>query len=76
MDTPEPSIPQLVAGVALLVALFLVREVASGALREAGKELWKSAKRRKGRLADVRCRRTGVIAESAKQENACETKDD
>ena len=47
METPEPSILQLVAGAALLVALFLVREVASGALREAGKDLWKWVKGRR-----------------------------
>ena len=45
METPEPSIVQLVAGVALLIALFLVREVAAGALREAGRELWRWLKR-------------------------------
>ena len=36
MNTPEPSALQVVAGAALLVALFVVREVASGALRRRG----------------------------------------
>ena len=46
METPEPSVLQVVAGAALLVALFVAREVASGALREAGKDLWKWVKQR------------------------------
>ena len=40
MDAPEPSAWQVAAGVVMLVALFAAREVASGALREAGKDLW------------------------------------
>ena len=49
METPEPSAVQVVAGLALLVALFVAREVAAGALREAGKDLWRWARRRAGR---------------------------
>ncbi len=45
MDAPEPSAVQVVAGFALLVALFVAREIASGALREAGKDLWRWLKR-------------------------------
>ena len=48
METPEPSAAQVVAGLALLVVLFMAREVAAGALREAGKDLWRWAKRRFG----------------------------
>ena len=46
MDHVEPSVLQVVAGFALLVALFVVREIVSGALREAGKDLWTWIKRR------------------------------
>ncbi len=46
MDQVEPSILQVVAGCALLVALFVVREIVAGALREAGKDLWTWIKRR------------------------------
>jgi hypothetical protein len=34
MDSLEPSAPQRAAGVLLLAALFVVRELASGALKE------------------------------------------
>ena len=45
MDTPDPS-PALVAGgLALLLVLLVAREVAAGALREAGEELWARLKR-------------------------------
>ena len=47
MDGLEPSAFQVVAGFVLLAALFVVRELASGALKEAGKELWVAAKRRR-----------------------------
>lgn len=46
MESLEPSVLQVVAGLALLVALFVVREIISGALREAGKDLWTWIKRR------------------------------
>ena len=43
---PEPS-PELVAGgLIVLVVVFAAREVAAGALRAAGKDLWEWVKRR------------------------------
>lgn len=46
MDGLEPSALQVVAGFVLLAALFVVREIASGALKEAGKELYEAIRRR------------------------------
>ena len=40
MDSIAPSDLPIIGGFALLVALFVVREIASGALKEAGRELW------------------------------------
>ena len=40
MDGFDPSALQPVAGFLLLVLLFVLRELAAGALKEAGKELW------------------------------------
>jgi hypothetical protein len=40
MDGFDPSAFPPVGGLLLLVLLFVVREIASGALKEAGKELW------------------------------------
>jgi hypothetical protein len=42
LDGLEPSALQVAARFVLLVALFVVREIASGALEEAGKEQWTS----------------------------------
>jgi len=49
MHTLEPSALQVVAGFALVCVLFVAREIASGALREAGKDLWKRIKCRSAR---------------------------
>lgn len=49
MHTLEPSTLQVVAGFALLCLLFIAREIASGALREAGKDLWKRVRGRRNR---------------------------
>ena len=40
MDNLEPSVLQAVGGVLTLIILFVLRELVSGALKEAGKELW------------------------------------
>jgi hypothetical protein len=40
MDNMTPWDLPIIGGIALVVALFVVREIASGALKEAGKELW------------------------------------
>jgi len=45
MDTLEPTTPLIVAGIALAIALFVAREVASGALNAAGRDLWEWVKR-------------------------------
>jgi hypothetical protein len=37
---PDLSHLQVVGGFLLLAGLFVLREIASGALKEAGKELW------------------------------------
>lgn len=46
MDGLEPSALQVVAGFVLLAALFVVREIASGALKKAGEDLWEVIRRR------------------------------
>ena len=45
MDALEPSAPLVAGGIALVVAVFVAREVASGALNAAGRELWEWVKR-------------------------------
>src|SRR5215212_5322242 len=40
MEFLEPATLQVVGGFLLLAALFVLRELASGALKEAGKDLW------------------------------------
>jgi hypothetical protein len=52
MDGFDPSALQLVAGFLLLTLLFVVRELASGALKEAGKELWGWTRRRRQMKVD------------------------
>jgi hypothetical protein len=47
MDGLEPSAFQVVAGFVLLATLFVVCEIASGAMKEAGKELWVLISRRR-----------------------------
>jgi hypothetical protein len=56
MDRLDPSALQLVAWFLLLTLLFVVRELASGALREAGKELWDLLKRRRTASTDPESR--------------------
>ena len=50
---PLPAPPDgalvLVAGCLAVVLLFVAREVATGALRKAGEDLWAWLKRREGR---------------------------
>ncbi len=43
-DVPPPAL--VVGGIAFVVVAFVAREVASGALREVGKNWWEWAKRR------------------------------
>ena len=45
MDMPEPTAPIVAASAVALVALFVAREVAAGALRAAGSDLWRWIKR-------------------------------
>jgi len=40
MDSLHPSALQVVGGFLVLAELFVAREFASGALKEAGKEFW------------------------------------
>ena len=49
MDSLEPSTPLVVGGVVLVVLAFAAREVASGALRAAGHDLWQWLKRHAAR---------------------------
>ncbi len=44
MDATDPSTAMVTAG-ALIVAAFVAREVAAGALRAAGNDLWQWVKR-------------------------------
>ena len=55
METPEPSAWQVAAGLVMLVVLFVAREVASGALNAAGRDLWAWVKRRAGRRQSCPC---------------------
>ncbi len=59
MDAPEPSAWQVVAGLVMLVVLFVAREVASGALNAAGRDLWAWVKRRAWRRHPCRCDEAG-----------------
>jgi hypothetical protein len=55
---PYPDLSDLpvVGGYLVLAGLFVLREITSGALNEAGKELWIWARDRVTRLAhDCRC---------------------
>jgi hypothetical protein len=45
MHDLDPSPALVAAGTAALVLDFVAREIASGALREAGKDLWRWLKR-------------------------------
>jgi hypothetical protein len=54
---PDLSNPQVVAGYLLLAGLFLLKEVASGVLKEAGKELWTWARDTGLRRHRRRCER-------------------
>ena len=47
MDMLDPSTLQVVGGWLLIALLFVLREVASGALKEAGKELWERLRQRR-----------------------------
>lgn len=49
MTYPDLSNLQVVGGYLVLAGLFVLREVASGALKEVGKELWLWAKGRGSR---------------------------
>jgi hypothetical protein len=40
MDQLDPASIQVVGGALGLVVFFVLREIAAGALKEAGKELW------------------------------------
>jgi hypothetical protein len=55
MMQPDLSNLQGVAGFLVLVGLFVLREIVSGALKEVGKELWSWAKNR-GSRRDRHCR--------------------
>jgi hypothetical protein len=52
METLDPSAFQVVGGMLLLVGLFVLREIVSGALKEAGKDLWGWAKMRRSTRRD------------------------
>ena len=53
MDSLDPSALQVVGGFLLLAGLFVLREVVSGAMKEAGKDLWGWVKSRR---STPRCR--------------------
>jgi hypothetical protein len=53
---PDLSNLQVGSGYLVLAVPFLLKEVASGALKEAGKDLWVWA-REKGSLRERQCRR-------------------
>jgi hypothetical protein len=69
MDTIEPSSLQVVGGFLMIVGLFVLRELASGALKEAGKDLWIRAKGRGKKgcecLADQEGSPPGSVEENA-----------
>ena len=48
MDPAHPSPAVVAGGLIVLVVAFAAREVAAGALRAAGKDLWAWTKRRAG----------------------------
>ena len=54
MDSLDPSALQVFGGILLLAGLFVLRELVSGALKEAGKELWVWARDR-GSRRDCHC---------------------
>lgn len=62
----EPSTLQVVGGFLMLAGLFVLREIASGALKEAGKDLWNWARhlRRRGRCRCTECELSGPLAHS------------
>ncbi len=47
MDGLDSSTQQVVGGIVLLCAVFVLREIASGALKAAGKELWSWIRQRR-----------------------------
>jgi hypothetical protein len=47
MDAFDPAALQVVGRWLMLALLFVLREVASGALKEAGKELWAGTRQRR-----------------------------
>ena len=47
MDSFDPSALQVVGGLLGLAGLFVLREFAAGALKEAGKEFWGWARGRR-----------------------------
>lgn len=55
MDAIEPSALQVIGGFLMLAGLFVLREIMSGAMKEAGKELWAWARKRRSR-SKYRCR--------------------
>jgi hypothetical protein len=57
MDSFEPPAFGPLGGILTLVVLFVLRELTSGVLKEAGKELWGWARRRRSRSnRHCRCR--------------------
>lgn len=56
MDSVDPSALQVVGGFLVLAVLFVLREIVSGALKEAGKDLWAWAREKRSR-GNRRCRR-------------------
>src|SRR5215207_2216527 len=54
MDRLDPSTLQVVGGFLTLVVLFVLREFASGALKQAGEEFWVWARRRRSRGQSAR----------------------
>lgn len=55
MDAVEPPSLEPVGGIIMLVVVFLLREIVSGALKEIGKDVWGWVKRRRasGRVEPV-----------------------
>ena len=49
MTYPDLSHLQVVAGYLVLAGLFVLREITSGALKEAGKDLWTWAREKRSR---------------------------
>ena len=46
MDAFEPSAPFVTGGIIVVLAVYVAREVASGALHAAGHDLWRWLRRR------------------------------